>query len=150
MEHLTRTFSERLFAAFFNWLDVNKETIGKWHADLYKRGKEAEANCNTMMKIMGDALWMFNMVSNLGVAAGVSPEKVDIQDLAPDIDVAATKRLLTLVQASLNLQGLPIEILKQEVPIISSKKFSLKMLTEQRELHGATSDRIDTKTDNTA
>jgi hypothetical protein len=126
-----RLFRERLFVAFFNWLDVNKETIGKWYDDLYKKGKDAEAKCNTIMKIMGNAMWMFNMVANLGVWASIGPNRVDLQVLAPGIDRQSSLRLLALIASSLCLQGLPREILHQEIPIISSKKFSLALFSKE-------------------
>jgi hypothetical protein len=133
LEDFIRLFRERLFIAFFNWLDVNQKAIGdKWYNDLYKKGKDAEAECNTIMLIMGDALWMMNMIANLGVLAGVGPNKVNLQGLAPGLDEASSKRLLTLISASLGLQGMPKEILHQEVPIISSKKFSLELFAHGR------------------
>jgi hypothetical protein len=125
-------FRERLFLAFFDWLDVNKEAIGKWHDNLYRKGKDAEAECNTIMKIMGDAMWMFNMIANLGVLAGVGPNHFDLQVLAPGLDEKSSKRLLALIASSLCLQGLPLEIVNQEIPIISSKKFSLELFTRTR------------------
>jgi hypothetical protein len=125
-------FRERLFLAFFNWLDVNKEAIGKWYDDLYKKAKDAEAECNTIMKLMGDAMWMMNMIANLGVLAGVGPNHFDLQVLAPGLDEKSSKRLLALISSSLCLQGLPTEIVNQEIPIISSKKFSLELFTKTR------------------
>jgi len=134
MEDFTRMFRERLFLAFFDWLDTNKQAIGdKWYDDLYKKGKDAEADCDTIMKIMGDAMWMFNMIANLGVLAGVGPSKVDLQVLAPGLDEKSSRRLLALISSSLCLQGLPLEIAHKEIPIISSKKFSLKLWVQQQQ-----------------
>jgi len=133
MEDFTRMFRERLFLAFFDWLDTNKQAIGdKWYDDLYKKGKNALADCNTIMKIMGDAMWMFNMIANLGVLAGAGPNHFDLQSLAPGLDETSSKRILALISASLGLQGLPSEIRNKEVPIISSKKFSLELFTKTR------------------
>jgi len=128
MEDFSRMFRERLFAAFFDWLDANKKAIGdKWYDNLYMKGKDAEAECNTIMKIMGDAMWMMNMIANLGVLAGVGPNHFDLQVLAPGLDEKSSKRLLALISSSLCLQGLPLEIAEQEFPIISSKHFSLSL-----------------------
>lgn len=133
MEDFTRMFRERLFLAFFDWLETNKQAIGdKWYEGLYKKGKDAEGDCNTIMKIMGDAMWMFNMIANLGVLAGVSPNNVNLQGLAPGLDEKSSKRLLALISSSLCLQGLPPEIARKEIPIISSKKFSLELFTKIR------------------
>jgi hypothetical protein len=131
MEDFTRSFRRQLFEAFLDWLDTNKQAIGdKWYEDLYKKGKDALADCNTIMKIMGNAMWMFNMIANLGVLAGVGPSKVDLQVLAPSLDEKSSKRLLALISSSLCLQGLPSEIAHKEIPIISSKKFSLELFAK--------------------
>jgi hypothetical protein len=133
MEDFTRLFRERLFAAFYNWLEVNKDVIGEhWYIDLHNKAADYEATCNTIMKIMGGALWMFNMIVDRGVLAGVGPNHFDLQSLAPGLDDASSKRILGLIAASLGLQGLPLEILHKEVPIISSKKFSLELFTKTR------------------
>ena len=133
MEDFTRMFRRQLFEAFFDWLDTNKRAIGdKWYNDLYRKGKDALADCNTIMKIMGDAMWMFNMIANLGVWASVGPNHFDLQSLAPGLDETSSKRILALIAASLSLQGLPLEIANKEVPIISSKKFSLELFTKTR------------------
>jgi len=132
LESFIRLFRERLFLAFFNWLDVNKEAIGKWYNDLCNKGRDAEAECNTIVKIMGDSMWMLNMIANLGVGAGVGPNRFDLQVLADNIDRQSTTRLLALISSSLFLQGLPSEIMYQEIPIISSKKFSLELFAKER------------------
>jgi hypothetical protein len=133
LEDFTRLLRERLFAAFYNWLDVNEDAIGKWYEDLYRKGRDTEASCNTLMKIIGDAMWMLNMISNLGVYAGVGPNNFDLQQLADNIDRTSTTRLLALISSCLAVQGLPLEIMNLEIPIISSKKFSLQLYTRQRE-----------------
>jgi hypothetical protein len=133
MEDFTRLFRERLFAAFYNWLDVNKEIIGEhWYTDLHNKTADYEATCNTIMKIMGGAMWMFNMIADRGVLAGLGPNHFDLQALAPGLDETSSKRILALIAASLGLQGLPLEIVNKEVPIISSKKFSLELFTKTR------------------
>ena len=130
---LTRLFRERLFAAFYNWLEVNKDVIGEHrYTDLHNKAADYEATCNTIMKIMGGAMWMFNMIANLGVMAGVGPNHFDLQVLAPGLDETSSKRILALIATSLGLQGLPSEIVNKEVPIISSKKFSLELFTKTR------------------
>jgi hypothetical protein len=130
MESMFRLMRKRLFLAFFDWLDTNKQMIGSWYDDLYSKGKDAEAQCDTLMKLMGDSLWMFNMIANLGVWAGLAPNRFDLQALKPGLDEQSSKRILALMSSILALQQLPLEILHQEFPIISSKKFSLKLFME--------------------
>jgi hypothetical protein len=134
LEDMTRMFRERLFSAFFDWLDVNKEAIGdKWYEDLYTKGRDGEADCNTVGKLIGTMMWMFNGIANVGVMAGVGPNHFDLQYLAnPKLDRPSTVRLLALMSSTLALQGLPAEIRNHEIPIISSKKFSLKLYAQTR------------------
>lgn len=131
LEDFTRLFRERLFAAFFNWLEVNKNTINKRYDNIYKEGRKAEAECNTLGQIMGYSLWMFNMIADCGVNAGIGLNGVNFQSVAEGIDEASSKRLLALLASSLGLQGLPREIIYKEIPIISSKKFSLQLFAKE-------------------
>ena len=133
MEDTIRLFRTQLFSAFRNWVDTNKQAIGeKWCSRLLKEGEKAASDCDTALKIIGVALWMFNMISQFGVLAGLGPNKVNLQHLDERIDEKSTKRILHLCAACLCLQYLPKEIATQPIPIISSKKFSLKLWTEQR------------------
>jgi hypothetical protein len=127
LEDVIRWFRETLFKAFFDWLETNKIAIGKWYKTLYNEGKKAEADCDTAMKIMGTTLWMFNMIANCGVMAGLGPNKVSLQGLAKELDEKSTLRLLHLMASCLCLQGLPKDVISKSIPIISSKKFSLKL-----------------------
>lgn len=124
---MLRLFRERLFAAFFDWLDLHEEKIGRWYADLWNEGKKAEEDCDTAVKIMGTSMWMLNMVANLGVWAGVGPGNVNLQHLAEGLDRRATLRLLNMMASCMCLQYLPKEEATKPFAIISGKKFSLKL-----------------------
>jgi len=50
-ESIIRLFRRELFSAFFEWLEVNKEYLGKWYSDLYNRGKDAEAESTNAIYI---------------------------------------------------------------------------------------------------
>jgi len=130
MEDIIRLFRQSLLAAFDNWLEKNREAIGdKWYHRLEQQMKEAD--CDTAIKIMGTALWMFNMIAGFGVLAGIGPDKVSIHEIDKRLDEQSTKRLLLLIQSCMNLQYLPKEIATQPIPVITAKKFSLKLWTEQ-------------------
>jgi len=130
MEDIIRLFHQSLLATFDNWLEKNKEAIGdKWYYRLEQQMKEAD--CDTAIKIMGTALWMFNMIAGFGVLAGIGPDKVSIHEIDKRLDEQSTKRLLLLIQSCMNLQYLPKEIATQPIPVITAKKFSLKLWTEQ-------------------
>jgi hypothetical protein len=128
-------FREGLFKAFFDWLNANKDKLEKWYEGLYKEAKDAEAICDSVMKIMGTSMWMFNMMTNCGVAAGVGPNQVNLQDLG-GLDEKTTKKVLNLIAACISLQGLPKDIIDQQIPIISFKRFSLKLYIQQQGEHG--------------
>ena len=131
MENFFRMFKERLFLAFYDFLDANKQVIGRWYEDLYGKAKKGEAECNTFMKLLGDAMWMFNMVAECGVGAGVGPNHYDLQFLKPGLDEKSSKRILMLISSALCLQQLPQDVMHQEMAIISSTKFSLKLFSEE-------------------
>jgi hypothetical protein len=132
MESTLIMFRKSLFDAFYSWLEKNREAIGeKWYGQLRDRAKEAENTADNAIGIMAVALWMFNMAASCGVMAGVGPDGYNLQYLEnPKIDEASTKRLLTIIVACMNLQYLPREIASQRIPVISSKKFSLKLYVE--------------------
>jgi len=131
MEDLIRMFRGTLIEAFRNWLEKNKEAIEeKWYERLLKQ--IAEADCDTAIKIMGTAMWMFNMIADLGVLAGTGPDGVSIHELREGLDEQSTRRLLLLISSCMNLQYLPKEIATKPIPIISAKQFSLKLWTEQQ------------------
>ena len=133
MEDTIRLFRKQLFSAFEDWLKTNKSVITeKGYEKLLKLERDAWGDCDTALKIIGVAMWMFNMVSNFGVMAGLGPNNVNIQHIDRDLDEKSTKRILHLCAACLSLQYLPKEIATKPIPIISSKRFSLKLWTEQR------------------
>jgi len=132
---MVRLFRERLFANFYEWLETNRQVIGdKWYERFVEMAKKAEDDCNSAIKIIATALWLFNMMSNCGVMAGLGPDHISDQTdyERTGLDKKSTKRMLLLVQACLNLQYLPKEALKQEIPIISGKHFSLKLFAQEK------------------
>lgn len=131
MEDAIRMFRESLLSAFRDWLEKNKETVGdKWYDELLRKVKEVDAD--TAIKIMGTAMWIFNMIANLGVLAGITPDGISIHKIREGLDEQSTKRLLLIISSCMNLQYLPREIIGQPIPIISAKQFSLKLFTEQQ------------------
>jgi len=130
MEDIVRMFRQSLLSAFEDWLEKNREAIGKWYDRLLSQVKGAD--CDTAIKIMGTAMWMFNMVAGLGVLAGIGPDGVNIHEIDPRLDEQSTKRLLLIISSCMNLQYLPREIATQPIPVISAKQFSLKLFTEQQ------------------
>ena len=135
MESLIGLFRESLFEAFWDWVDANEKAIGERMLNhLRKEGKKAEDECNTALRIVAYAMWMLNMIGSCGVMAGVGPDGVNDQTNYKEtgLDEKTTKRLLLMIQACMNLQYLPPEIARREIPIISGKHFSLKLFVQQK------------------
>jgi len=132
MEDAIRLFRKSLFLAFYGWLEANKAVIGeKWYIRLFNEAKKSDSN--TAIKIMGTALWMFNMVANFGVLAGIGPNSVNLQHLDERLDKQSTMRLLHIIASSMSLQYLPREIATKEIPVITAKRFSLKLWIDQHQ-----------------
>jgi|GEM_PF-819670 len=134
MESVVRMFRESFFKAFYDWLEKNKSAIGeKWYVYAFNEAKKAEDLADNAIGVVGAAMWMFNTIANCGVMAGVGPDGYSLQYLENSkIDEVSTRRLLQMIVACLNLQYLPIEEAKKPIPIISSKRFSLKLFVEDR------------------
>ena len=133
METLIRMFRKSLFIAFYNWLDVNKEAIGeKWYNRM--RAEVAKAEADTAIKIMATSMWIFNMIANFGVLTGIGPppSKIDLQGFNEKLDKKATMRLLYIIQSCMALQYLPKEVATAKIPVITAKKFSLKLWVDQQ------------------
>lgn len=132
MQDAIRMFRKSLFTAFYNWLDVNKEAIGeKWYTRLFNEARKSDSD--TAIKIMGTALWMFNMIAGFGVLAGIGPNKVNLQHLDERLDRKSTMRLLHMIASSMSLQYLPREIATKEIPVITAKRFSLKLWVSENQ-----------------
>jgi len=130
-ENIIRMFRQSLLSAFQDWLEKNREAIGdKWYNWFLNKMEDA-SDCDTAIKIMATAMWMFNMVAGFGVLAGIGPNGVNIHEINPQLDKKSTKRLLLIISSCINLQYLPREIATQPIPVISAKQFSLKLFTEQ-------------------
>jgi hypothetical protein len=136
MESMIRLFRDSLFDAFWSWINTNEKVINERMLNhLTKEGKKAEDECNTALRIIACAMWMLNMIGSCGVMAGVGVNGVNDQTNYKEtgLDEKTTKRLLLMIQACLNLQYLPPEIIKQEIPIISGRHFSLKLFVQERQ-----------------
>jgi len=127
-EEIIGLFRRQLLDAFSDWLEKNREAIGKWYESLQK---QTWRECATPIEIMGTAMWMFNSVADLGVLAGIGPNQVNIVEIREGLDKQSTVRLLHLIKACMNLQYLPREIGNKSIPITSAKQFSLKLFTQQ-------------------
>jgi len=133
---MIRLFREQLFSAFYEWLEKNREYLGKWHDKLYKEAKKRGENlADDAIGILSVAMWIFASISNCGVMCGIGPDGPVLYDysIPEGLDEKTTKRLLLMISACMNLQHLPPEIAKKKIPIISSEKFSLKLYLDKKD-----------------
>lgn len=125
MEEIIRLFRRSLLDSFDNWLTKNKAALGeKWYSFLLKKRADA-GDCATPIEIMATSMWIFSMIAECGVMAGIGPDKVNIVEIRQGLDEQSTKRLLLMIQSCMNLQYLPKETATKPIPIISAKRFSL-------------------------
>jgi len=117
MESTLVLFKETLFSAFHEWIKQNEKTIGdKWFNKLVVEEKKAWEEGDNAIHLIGVALWMFNMVSQFGVLAGLGPSNFQIHEIRDGIDEKTTKRLLLLISSTLSLQYLPRDIAALQIP----------------------------------
>jgi len=128
VEEIIRLFRKSLLEAFGDWLEKNREAIGKWYDRLQK---QSWRDCATAIEVMGTSMWMFNMIADLGVMAGVGPDQINIVEIRQGLDEQSTKRLLLMIQSCMSLQFLPRSVANEQIPIISPKRFSLKEYIRQ-------------------
>jgi hypothetical protein len=96
VDECRRELSEKFLA----WLDRNRERIGKkWHEKLLKNFRKAKMNDEA--HILATALWMFNMVTNLGVIAGIGVSFGYKIEKIYNLDEKTTKDVLEVISKCL-------------------------------------------------
>jgi len=101
MEDFLRLLRERLFEAFYDWLEKNKHVISENNYtfifnEFNEAKKKGEDVASTPIGILGTAMWMLNMMGSCGVMAGVGVNGVSDQTDYKEtgLDEKSTKRLL--------------------------------------------------------
>jgi len=116
MEETIVMFKECLFQSFYDWLLRHREIIGDRHyGKLLDDLKKSWDLSDTAVKLIGIAMWIFNMIANLGVMAGLGPAKVNIVEIPQQYDEKLTRRVLLNCSSCLCLQYLPKEIGTQKI-----------------------------------
>jgi len=109
VDYLINLTHKALMDKFQIWVDHHKDVIGdKWYKRLNREIKKISKDTEiTIPKVMGHSLWIFNIISNFGVLAGLGPSEVNYQGcLNPKINEKLTRILLELCASSLSLQYL--------------------------------------------
>jgi len=110
VQAVVELFRNTLVSAFIDWLEASKNTIGeKWYEKLKKELRKVEKQ-NTVPGVVGSALWMFSVLAEFGIINGINanidPEFLRQLKIKDGFDEKKTKRLIALISATLNLQGL--------------------------------------------
>jgi hypothetical protein len=97
-----------LVDAFNNWLDVNRDRI---NPRLYNRLRRElrKVNTSTVPGVMGAALWMLNILGNMGCLVTVGLDGFQIIQ-CDNFDRRATERLAILMYTAFKLQFIPPEL----------------------------------------
>ncbi|MEM4061119.1 MAG: hypothetical protein QXK11_11510 [Pyrobaculum sp.] len=91
-----------LIEAAWEWLEKNRSAIGdKWYEKISKHLRRADSEITDKARLMGYALWLYNIVSNFAVESGISRRGVAIHSVPPIIDEKTTRRLLVAIQMSI-------------------------------------------------
>jgi len=97
MEDFLRLLRERLFEAFYDWLEKNKHVISEnnYMFIFNEAKKKGEDVASTPIGILGTAMWMLNMMGSCSVMAGVGVNGVSDQTDYKEtgLDEKSTKRL---------------------------------------------------------
>jgi hypothetical protein len=108
MRAIIREFGEEPVRAFREWLDANRDRIHpRWVRRLERELRRV--NTSTVPGVVGGALWMFNMLANLGVLATVGLDGYKVYDYSV-FDRRTTDRLLARISIALHLQFIPREL----------------------------------------
>jgi len=97
-----------LVDAFEKWLEANRDRI---NPRLYNRLRRElrKVNTSTVPGVMGAALWMLNILGNMGCLVTVGLDGFQIIS-CDGFDRRATERLAILMYAAFKLQYIPPEL----------------------------------------
>jgi hypothetical protein len=100
---LVELVGKQLLNSFNDWLEANKNNI---HPKLYNRIRKElrKVKVDNIVSVIGTAMWMFQILGNVGVGAGIGPNDYVIQYMNENIDRKTTERLLLMISTALKLQ----------------------------------------------
>ena len=100
---LIELVGRQLLNSFNDWLETNKNNF---HPKLYNKLRKQlrKVKIDNIASVIGTAMWMFQILGNVGVGAGVGPDGYVIQYINNNIDRKTTERLLVVISTALKLQ----------------------------------------------
>jgi hypothetical protein len=97
---------------FRYWIDRNRNMIDpRWVRRLER--ELSKVHTDTVPGVVGAAMWMFNMISNMGVLATVGLDGYKVLNYS-GFDEESTNRLLISISAALHLQLIPPEMVSDD------------------------------------
>ncbi len=92
------------------WLETNKPALDAINKNWYKKIKRDLERTDWKDKhpcviALATALWLFNMVTNLGVVAGVGVDFLKVHRIPESFDRATTLFLLATIRDAIRLSG---------------------------------------------
>jgi hypothetical protein len=95
MSDIVNECRRELSEKFLTWLEKNREKIGeKWYENLLKFFRKIKMNDET--DVLATALWMFNMIGNLGGIAGIGLFGYKLEKIY-NLDEKTTKDVLETI-----------------------------------------------------
>jgi hypothetical protein len=100
---LIELVGQQLINSFNDWLEANKNNL---HPRLYNKLRKQlrKVEVDSIVSVIGTAMWMFQILGNVGVGAGIGPYDYVIQYMNENIDRKTTERLLLMISTALKLQ----------------------------------------------
>lgn len=98
MDNRTEILKRLLIETAHEWLERNKNAIGdKWYEKIRKELNRANSIIYDRVTLMGYALWLFNILVNLGVIAVLTKSGYHIININKALDQRTTKRLIVVI-----------------------------------------------------
>jgi len=107
VDKIVKAMEEHLVATIEKWVDANQHILSERRKKrILKELKSLKKERKEITNVMALALWIHNLISGFGVFAGLSPGKVSLHYINPNLDKDATIKLLQACANALTLQYL--------------------------------------------
>ncbi|MEM4846460.1 MAG: hypothetical protein QW794_01715 [Thermosphaera sp.] len=102
MDAQLEVFKRLLIETAWSWLEANKSTIGeKWYEKISSHLRRADTEITDKIRLMGYALWLYNIVVNFSVLAYLSRRRYVIWRINENLDAKTTKQLIAVIHMCL-------------------------------------------------
>ena len=113
LEALIRLFKKSLFDAIDEFCNryecVGDKIIQRWIRGVRKEARKAKKEKMNIKALIGYALWFYNILAQVGVMAGIGPNRVNIQGIPEWMDARLVKKWLVICSSVFALQYLDFD-----------------------------------------